>query len=375
MSEEVVHTNTEIMSFLDDASLTQQNADNNEQDCDSVSQASSTSSRSSLLTVKLRAFSKSAKLRATMATLKEKLTMEDELKQSEQNLEDNLRKTKRQLEREVELRKRKLEEIKLREEIAQEDAVQHVLSQFKCDDDVLNANAGDLNYQPIKTYTTIDEAAVSQEISQDFSSVNSIAEERYKVPSPPTVQSSRFQKNVADDYGRRDFPDGNNEIPVSQRRYYGDQYPDDNMMPPPHDNLYLKSPIVDDDVIMPKPRPNINQYPGQESYDFSGRILELLATLKLPQKTMKKFSGEVTEFVSFKKSFESIVVSKEKNLSELMDFLLDFTCGEARNLIASCQFLPPEDGYPRAWRLLKQHFGQPIKISRSYVSEVAMVNK
>lgn len=52
-----------------------------------------------------------------------------------------------------------------------------------------------------------------------------------------------------------------------------------------------------------------------------------------------------------------------------MYFLEQFTRGQPRELVRSCQHMAPEHGYAVAKNLLQEHFGNPYKIATAYMDK------
>ena len=63
------------------------------------------------------------------------------------------------------------------------------------------------------------------------------------------------------------------------------------------------------------------------------------------------------EYGPFIRAFESIIESKTSSSSERLYYLEQFTSGDVRELMLSCHYLPPENGYQEAQRLIRKKFG------------------
>lgn len=72
------------------------------------------------------------------------------------------------------------------------------------------------------------------------------------------------------------------------------------------------------------------------------------------------------QYLHFIRAFEHSVESKA-NKADCFYFLEQFTTGEPRELIRSCQHMVPEKGYSLAKQLLQENFGNEYKIASSYM--------
>ncbi len=70
------------------------------------------------------------------------------------------------------------------------------------------------------------------------------------------------------------------------------------------------------------------------------------------------------------KAFEHCVEEKACSKRDCLYFLEQFTSGQSRELVQSCQHLDPEVGYSLAKKLLKEQFGNEFKIAAAYMEKV-----
>lgn len=89
----------------------------------------------------------------------------------------------------------------------------------------------------------------------------------------------------------------------------------------------------------------------------------------LPQGNIPVFDGQILEYNSFIHSFENIIESKTDNIGDRLQFLVQFTRGQAQRLVKSCEYMSPNRGYQRAKELLKENFGNEYKIFCAYLEK------
>ncbi|KAK0139489.1 hypothetical protein N1851_023681 [Merluccius polli] len=89
----------------------------------------------------------------------------------------------------------------------------------------------------------------------------------------------------------------------------------------------------------------------------------------LPARDIPVFDGDPLTFISFQRAFEQGVEQKVSG-GDCLYYLEQFTRGQPRELVRSCQHMAPEYGYSQAKLLLQQHFGNEFKIATAYIEKV-----
>jgi len=82
------------------------------------------------------------------------------------------------------------------------------------------------------------------------------------------------------------------------------------------------------------------------------------------------FDGDPLYFKSFLRAFENCIEDKTQNFSDCLYFLEQYTRGQPRDIVRSCQHMAPEPGYQRAKTLLIEHFGSEHTISSAYMDKI-----
>ena len=91
----------------------------------------------------------------------------------------------------------------------------------------------------------------------------------------------------------------------------------------------------------------------------------------LPKLEMTKFSGNVTEYTQFIKTFDNNIGSKLKDDEERLAYLDQYLVGEAKELVRSCLLMPPSEGYDKARNLLHHRYGDPYRTVAILVDKIA----
>ncbi len=89
------------------------------------------------------------------------------------------------------------------------------------------------------------------------------------------------------------------------------------------------------------------------------------------------FSGDPLEFTFFIRAFEHGVENENKttNNKDRLYFLEQFTTGQPKVLVCSCQHIPSERGYREAKILLYQHFQIKSLLLSHHHSTCALVSE
>lgn len=122
-------------------------------------------------------------------------------------------------------------------------------------------------------------------------------------------------------------------------------------------------------------KPQINQQPSvmdimQRQNDITAMLVQQIMNSVLPPRDIPVFDGDPLQYKSFIRAFENGVEVKSTNWSDCLHFLEQYTRGQPRDLVHSCQHLPVEQGYQRAKELLAEHFGNEHKIAHAYMEKI-----
>lgn len=89
----------------------------------------------------------------------------------------------------------------------------------------------------------------------------------------------------------------------------------------------------------------------------------------LPPREVPVFDGDPLRYHDFMRTFEEMVEKKSNGYADCLHFLEQYTRGQPRELVRSCQHMIPSQGYIRAKDLLKEHFGNEVKIASAYMEK------
>ena len=87
---------------------------------------------------------------------------------------------------------------------------------------------------------------------------------------------------------------------------------------------------------------------------------------RLPVPTPKVFSGNPLDFVTFRRSFKTLVESKNVSAEEKVYYLQQYVAGEAKEAISGCFYGSNEADYQHAWDILEKCFGHSFKIQEAF---------
>ena len=115
---------------------------------------------------------------------------------------------------------------------------------------------------------------------------------------------------------------------------------------------------------------HMQQYRDQQLQQLLGQHQQLSLTLTLPHAEVQAFDGDPVNYCNYIRSFENLIEAKTKSSSTRLYYLVQYTSGDAQELMQSCLSMRPDEGYQEARRLLKERYGQSYKIASAYVTRV-----
>lgn len=104
--------------------------------------------------------------------------------------------------------------------------------------------------------------------------------------------------------------------------------------------------------------------------DVLDKVLNVQLQSSLPKRDLKIFDGNLMEFRIFMQAFNTQIEKKTYDEEERLAFLLQFTSGEAHDLISSCIHMDPVEGYSEAKWLLKREYGNTFRITSAYRNQL-----
>ncbi|KAI2661726.1 G2 and S phase-expressed protein 1 [Labeo rohita] len=107
----------------------------------------------------------------------------------------------------------------------------------------------------------------------------------------------------------------------------------------------------------------------QRQTDITEMLAKSQRQSSLPQRDVPLFHGDPLEFRSFMKAFEHAVESRAASNTDKLYFLEQYTRGEPRDLVKSCQHMPDHRGYAEAMKLLHERFGNELKIATALMQK------
>ena len=103
-------------------------------------------------------------------------------------------------------------------------------------------------------------------------------------------------------------------------------------------------------------------------------IIDLLALqhqkASLPTREIPVFDGNPLNYITFIRAFEYGIEEKTKSSQDRLYYLEQYTTGQPRELVRSCFHIEPSsEGYRQALSLLKENFGDDIKVTMAYMEK------
>ncbi len=108
----------------------------------------------------------------------------------------------------------------------------------------------------------------------------------------------------------------------------------------------------------------------QRQTETTALLARMQCSQSLPHRDIPVFDGNPLQYRSFIRAFEQCIESKTLNHGDRLYYLEQFTRGQPKDLVRSCQHMSPDKGYIVAKDLLKTHFGHELKITAAYVDRI-----
>ena len=89
----------------------------------------------------------------------------------------------------------------------------------------------------------------------------------------------------------------------------------------------------------------------------------------LPVREIPSFDGDPLQFHAFIRAFEQGIENKTDNMQDRLYYLEQYTVGQPRQIVSSCQHMDVESGYKEARKQLEWHFGNKMKITMAFMSK------
>nr|XP_039258906.1 uncharacterized protein LOC120335470 [Styela clava] len=116
------------------------------------------------------------------------------------------------------------------------------------------------------------------------------------------------------------------------------------------------------------------EVPNMPSQDVGSILATMTSTMRdmvdLPKPELLSFHGSHEEYTRFMNSFKINIENKISDDNLRLTYLQQFCKGKARELIRQCSVYPPTEGLTLAKRLLREAYGRPLLIARTYMEEL-----
>lgn len=101
----------------------------------------------------------------------------------------------------------------------------------------------------------------------------------------------------------------------------------------------------------------------EKQNEITSLLVEQQSLFFLPRQDIQIFYGDPLQFQTFMRAFKHSIEDKTHSAKDCLYFLEQYTRGQPRNLVRSCQHMPHDEGYARAksvarifWQFLENRF-------------------
>lgn len=90
----------------------------------------------------------------------------------------------------------------------------------------------------------------------------------------------------------------------------------------------------------------------------------------LPKLEIEVFTGKWEKYQRFIETFDSLIDKSVVSYGEKLNYLYQYTGGEAREVVEACLYMDKEEGYKEARRQLKEEYGDPDIMATAYLDRI-----
>ena len=125
-------------------------------------------------------------------------------------------------------------------------------------------------------------------------------------------------------------------------------------------------------VLNPLVNPFVPGLPSGAFYDdiTASTLQGLASAMLLPQAEISHFNGNPLEYRSFMLAFNARIAQRTTSSADKLYFLYQYLSGDAKELIAGCMQMAPDEGFNNAQRLLEKEYGHPYKVAVAYIDKL-----
>ncbi|XP_043956787.1 uncharacterized protein LOC122822295 [Gambusia affinis] len=107
----------------------------------------------------------------------------------------------------------------------------------------------------------------------------------------------------------------------------------------------------------------------QKQNDITELLVKQQQLSKMPPVDVPIFYGDPLHFRSFMRAFNHAIETRTENPADKLYYLEQYTRGEVRDLVRSCQHMQPHRGFQEAMKLLQIQYGNEIQIASAYMDK------
>ena len=103
---------------------------------------------------------------------------------------------------------------------------------------------------------------------------------------------------------------------------------------------------------------------------FQPDFHRLMEAISLPHPEIDKFDGDVLLYRQFIAAFDARITARTLDSRDRLYYLNQHLSGEPKDLINSCFFMAPTEGYLQARHLLDSEYGDPYRAAMAFLSKI-----
>ena len=100
--------------------------------------------------------------------------------------------------------------------------------------------------------------------------------------------------------------------------------------------------------------------------------MEQVKLSKAPPLKLPIFTGDITDFAAFRRSFEYNIENNVEDPATRLCHLQAHLGKVPAEIIACCEHMDPATGYNHAWELLMKRYSKEYELAESFVSKLML---
>jgi len=105
------------------------------------------------------------------------------------------------------------------------------------------------------------------------------------------------------------------------------------------------------------------------SVSTDAMFLSIVKHMNMPSSDITKFTGDPLQYKRFMRQFQTKIINNTDDYDERMNYLVQYTGGEANNIVVGLSYLDSNVAYAAAMKELDERYGNSDVLVHSFVTK------